>query len=50
MGMPATGRDVTIAGITVSRCRDGMIVEEWEVSDVFGLLRQIGAVPELVES
>lgn len=50
LGVPATGRDVTFAGITVSRCRDGMIVEEWEVSEVFGLLRQIGAVPELGES
>ncbi len=50
MGVPATGREVTIAGITISRCRDGRIVEEWEVSDVFGLLRQVGAVREMVES
>jgi hypothetical protein len=34
----------------ISRFRAGRIVEEWEISDVFGLLRQIGALPELVES
>jgi steroid delta-isomerase-like uncharacterized protein len=50
MGLPPTGRQVSIAGITISRCRDGKIMEEWEVSDVFGLLQQIGAVPEMVES
>lgn len=50
MGVPPTGRDVTITGITISRCREGKIVEEWEVSHVFGLLQQIGALPEMVES
>jgi steroid delta-isomerase-like uncharacterized protein len=49
MGVPPTGRDVTLTGITISRCRDGKIVEEWEVSDVFGLLQQIGALPEMVK-
>ncbi len=50
MGVPATGRDVTIAGLVISRFRDGKIVEEWEISDVFGLLGQIGALPEMVAS
>ena len=50
LGVPATGTDVTCTGITISRCREGKVVEEWEVSDVFGLLRQIGALPELVQS
>ena len=45
IGLPPTGREITMAGITISRCRDGKIVEEWEVSDVFGLLRQIGRSP-----
>lgn len=49
MGVPPTGKELTITGITISRCRDGKIVEEWEVSDVFGLLQQIGALPEIVE-
>jgi hypothetical protein len=31
---------VTLPGITISR--DGMIAEDWTVSDNLGLLRQIG--------
>ena len=47
MGTPPTGRDVAFTGITVSRCRDGKIVEEWELVDTVGLLRQVGALPEM---
>jgi steroid delta-isomerase-like uncharacterized protein len=50
MGLPATGREVTISSLVISRFRDGKIVEEWELSDVFGLLRQVGALPEMVGS
>lgn len=50
MNVPATCRDVTLTGITVSRCQDGKIVEEWEVSDVFGLLHQIRALAQMVAS
>lgn len=47
MGTPPTGRDVEFIGLTVSRCHDGKIVEEWELVDTVGLLRQIGALPEM---
>lgn len=50
LGVAATGAEVTCTGIAISRCRDGKVVEEWEVSDVFGVLRQIGALPEMIES
>jgi steroid delta-isomerase-like uncharacterized protein len=50
MGTPPTGREVEFAGLTISRCRDGRIEEEWELVDVPGLLRQIGALPELAEA
>jgi predicted ester cyclase len=46
MGTPATGRDVSFACITISRCEDGRIVEEWELADVASLLGQVGALPE----
>jgi predicted ester cyclase len=36
------GRRVTLPGITISRFEDGMIAEDWTVSDNLGLLRQIG--------
>jgi steroid delta-isomerase-like uncharacterized protein len=47
MGTPATGRDVAFTGITISRCRDGRLVEEWELVDTLGLLRKVGALPEM---
>ena len=50
MGTPPTGRDVEFTALTISRCRDGKIEEEWELVDVVGLLRQIGALPELAEA
>jgi predicted ester cyclase len=46
MGVPPTGREVEFTAIAISRCRDGRIVEEWELIDAAGLMRQIGAVPE----
>ena len=50
MGAPPTGRDVEFVGLTISRCRDGRIEEEWELVDVAGLLRQIGALPDMTEA
>jgi len=50
MGTPPTGREVEFTNLTISRCRDGKIEEEWELADVVGLLRQIGALPELAEA
>jgi len=50
MGTAPTGRDVEFTGLTVSRCRDGRIEEEWELVDVVGLLQQIGALPAMAEA
>lgn len=36
------GRRVCVNGITISRFRQGMIVEDWSVTDSLGLLRQLG--------
>jgi predicted ester cyclase len=36
------GRDVRFSGITMSRFRDGKIVEDWSVTDTLGMLRQLG--------
>jgi steroid delta-isomerase-like uncharacterized protein len=47
MGIPPTGNDIEVTGLTISRCRDGRIEEEWELVDVQSLLAQIGALPEL---
>ena len=50
MGTPPTGKPVAFTGITISRCEGGRIAEEWEITDAVGLLRQVGAIPEMVES
>jgi steroid delta-isomerase-like uncharacterized protein len=44
-GTPATGRRVELTGITISRCVDGRIAEEWELVDAVGALQQVGALP-----
>jgi steroid delta-isomerase-like uncharacterized protein len=48
MGTPATGREVAFSALTISRCENGRIAEEWEIADTMALLRQIGAVPDPV--
>lgn len=45
MGVPGTGRALTLSGINVFRVRDGRIVERWGRLDDLGLLRQLGLVP-----
>ncbi|NIK59321.1 ester cyclase [Kribbella shirazensis] len=45
MGVPPTGRRVTLPGINIFRLRDGLIVERWGQLDDLGFLRQLGLVP-----
>ena len=47
MGIPPTGKQVTVSGLTISRVKDGKIVEEWSNWDTLGMLRQLGVVPEM---
>jgi steroid delta-isomerase-like uncharacterized protein len=49
-GTPPTGRSVELSGITVSRCVDGKIAEEWELVDALGVFQQIGAMPTPAEA
>lgn len=50
MGTPPTGRQVEFSSLTISRCREGKIEEEWELVDTISLLRQVGALPEMAEA
>ncbi|MBA3430548.1 MAG: ester cyclase [Actinobacteria bacterium] len=45
MGVPPSGNEVAISGITIARVADGQIQEEWTNWDGLGLMQQIGAVP-----
>jgi steroid delta-isomerase-like uncharacterized protein len=46
MGMPATGRQVTLTGIDILRIVDGRIVERWGEFNSAEMLQQLGALPE----
>jgi steroid delta-isomerase-like uncharacterized protein len=45
LGVPPTGRKVSIQGIIIVRLVDGRFIEGWNCYDQLGLLRQIGALP-----
>jgi steroid delta-isomerase-like uncharacterized protein len=47
MGIPPTGKQVTVSGITISRVKNGKVVEEWSNWDTLGMLQQLGVVPEM---
>jgi steroid delta-isomerase-like uncharacterized protein len=47
MGMPPTGKQVTVEGITYARISDGKTREAWISWDSLSLMQQLGAVPEL---
>jgi steroid delta-isomerase-like uncharacterized protein len=45
MGIPPTGRAVTIGSINFFRFEGGAIAEQWVNYDALGMLQQLGAVP-----
>jgi steroid delta-isomerase-like uncharacterized protein len=49
LGVPPTGRKVTVAGMVFVRISGGQIVEGWNSWDQLGLLRQIEALPSAQE-
>ena len=47
MGMPPTGKQVTVTGIVIHRIADGKFVESWVNVDNLGLMQQLGVVPTM---
>ena len=45
MGIPPTGKQATIAGMTIHRIADGKIVETWWNWDALGTMQQLGLLP-----
>jgi steroid delta-isomerase-like uncharacterized protein len=43
LGIPGTGKAVTMTGLTMVRIIDGRLVESWVKNDVMGLMSQLGA-------
>jgi len=45
MEIPATGRKISVEGITIHHIRNGKILDSYARWDVLGLMRQLGAIP-----
>lgn len=44
-GIPATGRNSTVTGISIDRFENGKVAESWINWDTLGMLRNIGVMP-----
>ncbi|MGB7874030.1 MAG: ester cyclase [Anaerolineales bacterium] len=49
-GIPATGKKVSMPGITIFRLDNGKIAEGWLVSDNLGMMQQLGVIPRPQEN
>lgn len=45
MYIPATGKQVTVSGITIARFAGGKVVEDWHQADMMGFMQQLGLLP-----
>lgn len=45
MGIPPTGKKVTVTGFDINRFSGGKIVEHWGEFDEMGMMQQLGVVP-----
>jgi len=43
LGVPATGRQVSVTGMSIARLENGKMVEGWNNWDMMSLMQQIGA-------
>ena len=49
MGLPATGKSITMTGIEIFRIENGKIAELWGEANLLGLMQQLGILPPLGE-
>lgn len=47
MGIPATGKEIVLTSILISRIAEGKIAEEWEEFDGYSFMQQLGAIPPI---
>ena len=46
MGIPPTGRRVSMGLIDIVRISEGRVVEHWSVGDNLGMMQQLGVIPQ----
>ena len=44
LGVPATGKEVTLSAITIARIEDGLCHEAWAEVNMMGLMQQLGVI------
>lgn len=42
MGAPANNKNLEIHGIFIRKVKDGKVMQEWQITDLLGVMRQIG--------
>jgi steroid delta-isomerase-like uncharacterized protein len=47
MGLPPTGKSITMTGIEIFRIENGKIAELWGEANLLGLMQQLGILPPL---
>jgi predicted ester cyclase len=47
MGVPPTGKPISMSGTSIIRVAGGKIVESWAHPDFLGMFRQLGVSPPL---
>ena len=47
MGLPPTGKAITMTGIEIFRIKDGKIAELWGEANLMGLMQQLGILPNM---
>jgi steroid delta-isomerase-like uncharacterized protein len=50
MGMPPTGKQVSVTGIEIHRIEDDKFVESWANSDALGMMQQLGVIPQMAQA
>ena len=48
LGVPATGKSVTMAGVSIARFANGQVIESWNVFDTLHMHRQLGTLQHLL--
>lgn len=45
MGIPATGKTISVNGMRIARVAGDQVVEEWAMDDMLGMMQQLGLLP-----
>jgi steroid delta-isomerase-like uncharacterized protein len=45
LGIPPTGKSVTVSAMIIDQFADGKIVESWRLFDQMGMMQQLGLIP-----